>query len=131
MSDSKELFEEIAKLISELREKCPSASVRTFDRQKKELLDEAIEVRMAVDKEDWENLKEELGDVLWDWMVFCLIAEQKGLFKTSEVLETLKAKIKRRNPHVFGNAIAKTKEEVEAMRQEIKKKEKETKNRKL
>jgi tetrapyrrole methylase family protein/MazG family protein len=130
MSDSKELFEEIRKLVSEVQAKCPVASVRTFDKQKKELLDEAIEVRMAVDKEDWENLKEELGDVLWDWLVFCWIAEQKGLFKTSEVLETLKAKIKRRNPHVFGNAIAKTKEEVEAMRQEIKKKEKQKRGKK-
>lgn len=124
MSEVKELFEEIRKLVFEVQAKCPAASLRTFDKQKKEFLDEAIEVRMAIDKQDWENLKEELGDVLWDWTVICWLAEQKGLFKTSDVLETLKEKIKRRNPHVFGNTLAKTKEEVEAMRQEIKKKEK-------
>ncbi len=122
------LFKELVELIHELQEKCPAASKLSFDNQKKELVDEAIEARMAVDKKDWQNLKEELGDVLWDWLTFCTIAEKQRKFTTAEVLEYLKEKIKRRNPHVFGNEKASTVEEAREAKKKAKKEWKERKN---
>lgn len=125
--ENEKLFKELTELIHELQTKCPHSSTLTLENQKKELINEAIEARTAVNKKDWQNLKEELGDVLWDWMTFCWIAEQKGLFKTSQVLEILKQKIKRRNPHIFGNATAKSKEEALKLKEKAKKQEKEFK----
>jgi len=127
MGNDEKLFKEIVELVSVWQEKCPLASTNTFDSLKKSLVDESIEARMAVDKEDWEELKEELGDVLWDVLAFCVQAEKENKFTTKDVLETLKEKIKRRNPHVFGNAVAKTKEEVRELKQKIKQKEKQAK----
>ena len=125
--DNHKLFDELAKLIREVQLKCPIVKEFTLESHPKELLNEAQEVAEAVEKQDWENLKEELGDVLWDWIHICHLAEKRGLFSTKEVLEQLEEKIKRRNPHVFGNVKVETKEEAKELWQEIKKKEKEGK----
>lgn len=127
MKKHKHLFDELSSLIHEVQQKCPVVSTYTIDSHKEELLSEAIEVKEAVQKKDWQNLKEELGDVLWDWITLCNLAEKQGLFTTQQVLEQLRSKILRRNPHVFGNKKAKTKEEAHKLWQEIKKKEKEGK----
>ena len=118
--DNDTLFEELAELIKELQEKCPLAKGFTLDSHKKELIDEAVEAAEAVDKKDWENLKEELGDVLWDWLTFCAIAEKEGKFTTKEVLEELKEKIKQRNPHVFGNQKITTLQEAQEAKRKAK-----------
>jgi len=115
-------FTEILALIKELEAKCPARKTVSLEEQKKELVDEAVEAGLSVDKKDWVELKEELGDVLWDWMVFCNIAEQKELFSLEEVLELLKIKIKQRNPHVFGNEKANTKEEALEVKRRAKQK---------
>jgi uncharacterized protein YabN with tetrapyrrole methylase and pyrophosphatase domain len=104
-------FQEIENLLRKIKEECPECNSNTFDFYKKDLIDEAIEVRMAVDKKDWPELKEELGDVLWSWMDFCLQAEKEGLFTMEEVIEFLKHKLVQRNPHVFGDQKANTLEE--------------------
>lgn len=127
MKKEKHLFDELAELIHQLQLECPRAKEYTLQSHKEELLSETLEVKEAVEKEDWENLKEELGDVLHDWFIFCKIAEKQGLFTTEDVLRHLREKIHRRNPHVFGNAKAKTTEDVIKLRDEIKKLEKEGK----
>ena len=123
----KHLFDELAELIKEINEKCPAVKEYKIEEHWKELLSEAEEVREAIKEEDWENLKEELGDVLWDWLTMCRLAEKRGLFTTREVLEQLREKIHRRNPHVFGNMKVETKEEAKTLWNEIKRKEKEEK----
>ncbi len=127
MKTQEQLFKEVAELIHELSQKCPDAKEHTFSFMKKDLVDEAIEARMAVDKQDWQELKEELGDVLWSWIDFCIVAENEGKFTTQEVLEFLQEKIKRRNPHVFGNEKAETREEARQLKEEVKRKEKQQK----
>lgn len=66
------------------------------------LKEETQEVVEAVEKEDWDNLKEELGDVLLHVLFHAQMAEEAGRFSMAEVMGTLKAKLIRRHPHVFG-----------------------------
>ena len=120
MTNNEKLFKEIAELIRELSQKCPEAKEHSMQFTKKDLVDEAIEARMAVDKKDWQELKEELGDVLWSWIDFCIVAEKQGLFTTQEVLEFLKYKLEKRNPHVFGNEKAETVEEAKEAKKKAK-----------
>jgi len=120
MKTQEQLFKKVAELIRELSQKCHDTKEHTFNFMKKDLVDEAIEARMAVDKKDWQELKEELGDVLWSWIDFCIVAEKEGKFTTQEVLEFLQEKIKKRNPHVFGNEKADTVEEAKAVKKKAK-----------
>ncbi len=119
--ENEKVFKKVIALIREISQKCPETKEHDFDFYKKDLVDEAIEARMAVDKEDWPELKEELGDVLWSWMDFCLQAEKEGLFTMEDVLEFLKHKLVQRNPHVFGNQKASTLEEARNAKKKAKK----------
>jgi tetrapyrrole methylase family protein/MazG family protein len=95
----------------------------------KEIVDEANEAKEASDKEDYENLKEELGDVLYDWANACMAAEKEGLFTMDEVIEGITEKIKRRKPYILENRKV-TKEEAVRIWKEVKQKEKDEKKAK-
>ncbi len=127
--ENHKLVDKLAELILEIQAKDPIAKEFTLESHPHELISEANEVLEAVEKKDWENLKEELGDVLWDWIHICHLSEKRGLFTTQEVLELLEEKIHRRNPHVFGDVKIETKEEAREQWQKIKRKEKEDKNK--
>lgn len=91
---------------------------------KKELLSEAQEVAEAIDKKDYENLREELGDLLFDLLSIALIAEENKLFGAKRMLDDAAGKLIRRHPHVFGDKKASTPEEAKLLWLEEKEKEK-------
>jgi len=88
-----------------------------------ELFNEVEELKEAFKKNDIENIKEELGDVLWDAIVLAHLAQREGLFSASDVIHDVNEKIKRRKPFLL-NGDRVTIEEVSAMWQEAKRKEK-------
>jgi uncharacterized protein YabN with tetrapyrrole methylase and pyrophosphatase domain len=88
------------------------------------LKNESDEALKAIRKEDYENLREELGDVLWNIVFICQIAREQKKFDIYDVMHDVREKIIRRHPHVFGNAVATTPEEVMVTYQKAKKKEK-------
>jgi tetrapyrrole methylase family protein / MazG family protein len=63
---------------------------------------ESAEVLSAIRKRDYENLKEELGDVLYHIVFMSQIAREEGAFDADDVIRGLRDKIVRRHPHVFG-----------------------------
>ena len=63
-------------------------------------LDEVEELKAAMAKEDWENYKEELGDILWDLLKLILIAEKEGKLDAKETINQIMEKIKKRKPHL-------------------------------
>lgn len=76
------------------------------------LLEEVCECMDAAHSNDDENLKEELGDVVFTSLLISYIKEQEGAFSVDEVLKTASDKMIRRHPHVFGDASAETSDEV-------------------
>lgn len=82
---------------------CEWDKAQTFESMKKCLADETEEVLLAIDKKDYENLQEELGDVLLQVVMNSEIAKEQGLFSFSDVVQTLCEKLIRRHPHVFGD----------------------------
>lgn len=106
------------------RKKCFWAKEQDLEKQVEEVLKETQELKQAIEKNDLENLKEELGDVLMDALFVAVIAEEKGLFSFKEVLEAATEKLKRRKPWVFSQEKIVSKEEAMKKWQEIKAKEK-------
>lgn len=78
---------------------CWSSSLSLKERTE-HLAGEVQEVIEAIKKNDYSNLKEELGDVLLDWLGAIAIAEEKGICNIKEVIQDAHSKINRRKPHL-------------------------------
>lgn len=119
-------FEEFKRIIERLRAKdgCPWDRVQTHASLRQAMLEECYEALEAIDRNDCENLKEELGDILLQIVMHSVIAEESGEFCLDDVIDGISAKMIRRHPHVFGTASAKDSEQVLENWEEIKKKEK-------
>jgi MazG family protein len=89
-------------------------------------LDETHELIDAIERDDTENIREELGDLLFNIVFHSRIAEEQGQFNFADVAQDITDKMLRRHPHVFGEARDKNwSEEVLAQQwQAIKEKEK-------
>ena len=84
---------------------CPWDIEQTFESLSNCMVEEAYEVVDAISRKDYENLKEELGDVLLQVIFHSQIANELGLFNFEEVTKTLNQKLIRRHPHVFSGAL--------------------------
>ena len=96
-----ESFAVLAAAARKVLARCPWTTARTVEEYAAEIRGEADEVLLAVTNRDHENLKEELGDLLFDIMVCALLAERSGYFKVHEVMDQVVAKMQRRKPFVF------------------------------
>jgi tetrapyrrole methylase family protein/MazG family protein len=96
---------ELIEIVNILRspEGCEWDRAQDFNSMKKCLKDETDEVLQAVDSKDYENLKEELGDVLLQVVMNAQIASEQGFFDFNDVVQVLCEKLIRRHPHVFGD----------------------------
>jgi MazG family protein len=85
---------------------CPWDREQIFDSIRKYTLEETYEVLDAIERRDWHNLTEELGDLLLQVLFYAQMASEmaadEGRFTIADVLETLNRKLIRRHPHVFG-----------------------------
>ncbi len=96
--------EKLLKIISELRDPitgCEWTKSQTSKTLLPFILEEAKEVLEAFEKEDNENLKEELGDLLLQIVLQSKIAEENKVFSFNEVIDNLCEKLTRRHPYVF------------------------------
>lgn len=91
---------------------CPWDIVQTFETIKPYTLEEAYEVADAIERNDPDDLCEELGDLLLQVVFHARIAEEAGLFSFGDVVEAVTSKMIRRHPHVFARSEADTPEAV-------------------
>jgi uncharacterized protein YabN with tetrapyrrole methylase and pyrophosphatase domain len=98
----KAAFEKLVHLNHHLGKDCAWCREQTIESFCKHLVEEAKEVEAAISKDDADELKEELGDLMWNVIFMARIAEKHGLFTMKDMLEATHAKISRRHPHVFG-----------------------------
>lgn len=111
----KDSFESFVNKINYLHSEngCLWDKQQTIESMKKHIIEETEEVVQAIDKKDYDNLKEELGDLLLDILHVCVIAEKNKLFDVKSVLNEIEKKIVRRHPHVFGDKKFSSVEEIE------------------
>lgn len=82
---------------------CPWDKVQTFATVAPFTIEEAYEVASAIEENNPEHLREELGDLLFQAVFHARIAEELGLFDFGDVVEAATSKMIARHPHVFGN----------------------------
>ncbi len=103
---------------------CPWDIVQTFETIKPYTIEEAYEVADAIERQDPDDLCEELGDLLLQVVFHARIAEEAGQFNFGDVVEAITRKMIRRHPHVFARSDADTPEAVKAQWDTIKQQEK-------
>lgn len=103
---------------------CPWDQVQTHESLKKYLLEEAYEVIEAIDAQDDDMLREELGDLLLQPVMHGQIKKAAGGFETNDAARAIVDKLIRRHPHVFGDVSVADADEVLANWDKIKKGEK-------
>ncbi|MFT4913376.1 MAG: ATP diphosphatase [Brevundimonas sp.] len=86
---------------------CPWDLEQTFATIAPCTVEEAYEVADAIERGDWDDLKSELGDLLFQVVFHARMAEEAGLFVFDDVVEAIADKLTRRHPHVFGDEAAK------------------------
>lgn len=96
-------FEDLVELVSILREKCPWDRKQTHESIKDNLIEEAYEAIEALDNQDFDEFKKELGDLLLHVVFHSKMAQESARFDIDEVIFTLMEKLIRRHPHVFGS----------------------------
>ena len=96
-------FEAFQETIAYLRapEGCPWDREQTHASLRNTLLEEAYEVLTAIDEDDMDALKEELGDLLLNVVLQAQIATEAEEFRMSDVIAAINAKLIRRHPHIF------------------------------
>lgn len=101
-----EEFAQAVALMRRLRgpDGCPWDREQTLKTIRRYTVEEVYEVLDAIDRADWNDLREELGDLVLQILFYAQIAEDEGHFDIAGVLEVLNRKLIRRHPHVFGEA---------------------------
>src|SRR3989344_5834663 len=96
-----ESFKKLTELSKKLREECPWDRKQTVQSYYRFILEEAKEFDEAARRGDNKEMKDELGDVLWNILFIANIAEKEGLFSLKDVMENTYEKMTRRHPHIF------------------------------
>lgn len=116
MTDFKEkdsyTFTDLVEIMKLLRIECPWDRVQTHQSIRRNFIEETYEVLEAVDNENTELLKEELGDVLLQVIFHTEIEREKGHFTIDDVADGICKKLIFRHPHIFKNKKINSTEEV-------------------
>lgn len=104
MKKTKENFGKLLEISQRLRKECPWDAKQDLDSFHNYIVEEAQEAQKAAEAKDYEELKEELGDVFWNVLFMANIAKDQGLFDINDILVDAQEKMIRRHPHVFGDA---------------------------
>jgi MazG family protein len=110
MTESK--FKEFVEIVKRLRKECPWDKEQTNDSIKAATIEETYEFVEAVDKKDIEEMKRELGDLLFHVIFHAVIAQEENKFNIDDVIDSIQEKLIRRHPHVFGEVNVNDSEDV-------------------
>lgn len=120
-------FEKLVRVMAVLRapDGCPWDREQTHMSLRRHLLEEAYEAVAAIEAGDDAEIRDELGDILLQVVFHAQIASEEGRFDIDDVADAIVSKLERRHPHIFGDAVANTPDEVMTRWDAIKRTEKE------
>ncbi len=119
-------FSELVEIVKKLRgpDGCPWDKEQTHESLTPCAIEEALELEEAIHNQDIPNMKEELGDLLFQSVLHAEIARQNGYFDMDDVIENLNMKMVSRHPHVFADTEVADADEVVKNWEHIKSQEK-------
>ena len=106
--------------MDELREKCPWDRKQTIETLRPLTIEETYELTDAITDNDWQGIKEELGDILLHLVFYAKIGAEQNKFTLEEVLDGISEKLIRRHPHIYGDVTVNNDEDVKKNWEQIK-----------
>lgn len=116
-------FNRLLDVMDDLREKCPWDQKQTISSLRHLTIEETYELSDAIMRNDMQDLKKEIGDVMLHLVFYAKIASETNTFNLTEVLDSLCDKLVFRHPHIYGDTTATTEEEVKQNWEKLKIKE--------
>jgi XTP/dITP diphosphohydrolase len=116
-------FGRVLDIMDELREKCPWDRKQTLETLRHLTIEETYELSDAIVQNNLSDLKKEIGDVFLHLVFYAKIASEQNMFDICDVLNSLSDKLISRHPHIYGDTIANTEEEVRENWEQLKLKE--------
>ncbi|WP_266181002.1 nucleoside triphosphate pyrophosphohydrolase [Dyella humicola] len=104
--DQRHSLDDLLAIMTRLRDPesgCPWDVQQSFATIAPYTIEEAYEVADAIDRRDWHDLRDELGDLLLQVVFHAQMAKEAGLFDFADVAHAISDKMVRRHPHVFGD----------------------------
>ena len=104
MNQGKQHTERLLSIMAQLRDPqtgCPWDKVQTFKTIAPYTLEETYEVLDAIEREDFADLKGELGDLLFQVVFYAQMAKEQSLFDFDDICQAVSDKLERRHPHIF------------------------------
>ncbi len=96
-------FLELVDIMDTLREQCPWDKKQTIHSLRSNTIEELYELVDSIVEEDWDGIKEELGDIMLHVLFYAKIGTEQGKFTLDEVLESIAKKLIHRHPHIYGD----------------------------
>ncbi len=118
--DAAEKFVRLLEIMDELREKCPWDKKQTFESLRKLTIEEVYELAQAVDDNNTNELKGELGDILLHIVFYAKIGEEQNAFSIEDVVDSINKKLIQRHPHIYGDVKVNDDEDVKKNWEDIK-----------
>lgn len=116
-------FLKLVKIMDELREQCPWDKKQTIHSLRPMTIEETYELADAITAENWQHIKEELGDLMLHVLFYSRIGKEQAQFTLQEVLEGIAQKLIVRHPHIYGDVEVNDEEDVKRNWEKIKMKE--------
>lgn len=123
MEEKLQAFGRLLKIMDELREQCPWDKKQTIASLRHLTIEETYELSDAILKNDKQELKKELGDVLLHIVFYARIASETNDFNIADVINSLCDKLIFRHPHIYGDVKVENAEQVTQNWEKIKQKE--------
>ncbi|BAV04704.1 XTP/dITP diphosphohydrolase [Filimonas lacunae] len=115
-----EQFLRLVQIMDDLREKCPWDKKQTIQTLRPLTLEETYELTDAITDENWQGIKEELGDVLLHILFYAKIGGEQQQFTLQQVIEGVCEKLIVRHPHIYGDVQVNNEEDVKRNWEQIK-----------
>lgn len=123
MNGTKADFSRIVQIMDELREQCPWDRKQTIASLRPMTIEETYELADAITNNDWQNIKEELGDLLLHILFYAKIGNEQNQFTLQDVIDGICEKLIVRHPHIYGDVKVNDEEDVKRNWEKIKMKE--------
>lgn len=115
-----ESFLELVEIMDTLREKCPWDKKQTIQSLRSNTIEELYELIDAIIEEDWDGIKEELGDILLHVLFYAKIGTEQGHFTLQDSIEAISKKLIHRHPHIYGDVQVENEEDVKRNWEQLK-----------
>lgn len=113
-------FLELVEIMDTLREKCPWDKKQTIHSLRSNTIEELYELVDSIMEEDWDGIKEELGDIMLHVLFYAKIGSEQDKFTLDEVMEGISKKLIHRHPHIYGDVKVENEDDVKRNWEQLK-----------